>query len=1097
MTADVVTRLAGAALVAMSSLAASAGLRVEDKDGVLSVRDGDRVVVSQVAAYRGEGVDETGSRRSFATLADGTKVWNRWSEARDGRYRLEVAERPDGAVEITLLGTVSPFDAIRTRALALTVPAATFAGNVFRALEGNSRAWRETSGTVDSAFGRKNRTSYRWFAAGGIVFDFNARGPGDYNNNYSSCAVNGLCSFHRNKAGDLVGRSGSTVKGASGGHMGAKCIIRRGAFDLYDRIHFVRTFHYAQHLDKNRLVAFASPKRGAAYEEGDLDFDPARGFGWVKTVRAPTVGHSEGALYSCVSGKGRATYRFSGLADGYYVFTVKAGNFTGLSNAFSIRVNGGELAARLTVKKGTARVLSKAVHVRGGTADVVLDGDWILSAIGVQPLLGEQEDFAIARDFWLSDGYEPSTLFRNEYARVPVDFKVADERYELPVPGTETVGTPREPPAPVEVPDASSPDLRWLPEARIGKLLANDALVDVFADPATVRRYFDERMEGHGDTVAFAGGLHSRHTWSPAVVDAGVDAVRTLAGEAHRRGLKYFDHLDATLMWNIGCGFRQLMERLPEMIRGKDDGLPAYQMCPCNPAFCETFYAYLRRLVEAGVDGFQIDELEFWRHGCTCAACRERFFRETGWKIPANECDRAFNDVRSELRRRWAVWRVRTVTNWFVEFRRRMKDLRPDLVLNMYTTHYGFISSLPGRGGSNDLLDLGRVVNSFGTEVMSRNVMKCARCMPPYRKAMGLPTAISGTPAWAIFYSGNRYGDYFGWALANMHGQSAIVGENPALPDVPDFLRFGERDGNMVRVGATPVAEVAVLFSEQSRDWNERCSNIGELFGIAQELERLHVPYRMVSDRGLADGGLTGCKVLFVGTSNCLSDGEVETIRAFARAGGTVYLSALAGTCDELGIARPAWAFRDVFGFDASFGGEERRGDVAYGKGRFVYTSRQKGDPLWAREVHPPGKGKFDPDPAAEKAFADELRELTKDAAWWRVRAPEKVYATVWRERDGATAIHFLNATGCDLPPGVASDMNAPDPAFPALGDDIVFTVPFGSVRSVTVVSPDFKGARELPFKVNSKGRTTVRLPKDALKAYAIVRIRQKGREEK
>ena len=1083
-------RVTVAALVLCAAGTVSAGLTVEERDGMLSVTDDGRTLVTSIEAFRGEGIPDADFRRSFAELADGTRVWNRWNETRDGRYRLEVAERPDGAIEITLLSQVDPFDKIRMRALDLVVPDGALSGWTFKALEGNSRAWRESSGTVDAQFGRRNRSSYRWFAAGGVTFDFNAMGPGDYINCYRETSIRGQAAFHRTKAGDLVARLGSTIRGASGGLVGAKCVIRKGDFDSYDRIHFVRTFHYAQHLNKSHLVAFASPKRGNAYTEGDVGFDPSRGFGWIEGAHEKSVGHSEGALYSCVRGTGRAIYRFTGLADGYYVFTVKAGNYAGDGNCFSVAVNGADIVRDLTVEKGTARVLSRAVHVCGGVADVVLDGNWVLSALGVQPLLGDQEDFSVSRGFWTSDGYDPSDFYHNGDYRGPFECRTADETYELPVPGTETAGRPHDPPAPVELPDPNAPELGWLANAKVGKLLANDALIGILDDPAVRKRYFDERVEGHGYTVLMGGGMHSRHTRSPRVIERGLESIRFLVEETHRRGLKYFDHLDATLMWNMDLGFRHLMERLPEMIRATDDGLPSYQLCPCNPVFCEKIYAYLRRLVEAGVDGFQIDELEFWRHGCTCAACRARFFRETGWRIPANECDAAFNDPSSELRRRWAIWRIRTVTNWFVEFRRRMKDLRKDLVLNMYTTHYGFASSLPRRGGSSDLLDLGRVVNYFGTEVMSRNIMTCARCMSPYRKAMGLPAAISGTPVWAIFYASHRYGDYFGWALANMHGQSALVGENPKLPDVPDFLRFGEKDGNMVRAGSTPIAEVALLFSEQSRDWSEGSSPIGELFGIAQELERLHVPYAMVSDRQITAKDLDGFKVLFVGSSNCLSDGEIAAIRDFARNGGTVYLSALAGTCNEIGIVRPAWAFGDLFGFRPSFGGDEVKGDVACGRGRMVYTSLQKGNPFFAKEVHPPAKSTFDPDPVAERAFAEELKALTRDAAYWRVKAPDKVYTMLWRERDGATVVHFLNATGCDLPAGTVSGFDAPKSAFPPFDEDIVFTVPFGGVKRVEAFSPEFTGARALPFKVQGSGRTTVRIPKDAFKAYMLVRIR-------
>ena len=61
-------------------------------------------------------------------------------------------------------------------------------------------------------------------------------------------------------------------------------------------------------------------------------------------------------------------------------------------------------------------------------------------------------------------------------------------------------------------------------------------------------------------------------------------------------------------------------------------------------------------LVKAGVDGFQLDEYNFWKHSCACQHCRAEFHRATGCYLPMNELDPSLNNPDSELWRRWVIW---------------------------------------------------------------------------------------------------------------------------------------------------------------------------------------------------------------------------------------------------------------------------------------------------------------------------------------------------------------------------------------------------------------------------------------------------------
>jgi len=790
-------------LTLVATLSASA-FQVVERDGRLSVTDGGRMVLSDIAVERDGASGEVRFARSDR---NGVKVWNRWDETRDGRYRLEVAEHPDGRIEITMSGQVDPYDKVRSRYLRLDVPKGVFDGKAYRALAGNGRKWDEKSGTLDGTYKATTRDVYRWFVVDGCVFDFNPIGAVDYCSSYQDAAIKGQCSFVARKGGGFEIRGGSTCGRSYGGYTGAKLVLRKGTFDDYDTHHLVRDFRYSDHLKASRRLSFGAKKTGPGYVDGQVAWQAEKGFGWeaVPTFAKVVNGAKEGVLYSAVSDSGKAVYRFSGLADGYYVVTVSSGNCLGTANRFGFTVEAGGSdvwqATDLTVAPKTARSLSRAVYATGGEIRLVLDGRWLVSAIALQPVMGDGEDFSVARGFWVSDGYEPCTLFRNvDFAAKPV-FPVADETIDLPEPGKEYAGASKPIPAPVELPDPESPELAWLKKARIGRCLGNNVSMAELEDPATMKKWFDDNVEGHGYNVLFFSGMHSRHTYT-GHLERGIEQTRRQAAEAHRRGMKYFDHHDATLMWNVMGGLRCLMERLPELIRGKADNLPSYQFCPCNETFRRKYYGYLRRLVEAGVDGFQIDEIGFWRHGCVCADCRRKFHEDTGWYIPANECDSAFSDKRNPLARTWFEWRRKAITNWFVELRRRLKDIKPDLVVCMYTTHYGFIMNSVDAGGHADLIDGGRAVNFFGTEVMTQNVMQSARCLPVYRKMYRLLNLAYGCSLWGFYYGSTPENAYFATCLGNMNGELAMPPEVPRKYGQPDAVAFCGSPDNMVRAGA-------------------------------------------------------------------------------------------------------------------------------------------------------------------------------------------------------------------------------------------------------------------------------------------------------
>ena len=157
-----------------------------------------------------------------------------------------------------------------------------------------------------------------------------------------------------------------------------------------------------------------------------------------------------------------------------------------------------------------------------------------------------------------------------------------------------------------------------------------------------------------------------------------------------------------------------------------------------------------------------------------------------------------------------------------------------------------------------DYIDLARTVNFFGMEVMSRCVMKGVRAELPLRRSQNPVMLAYGTPMWDWYYNADWQNDYVAWALSAMTGHSPLLAEVDMGPDVPDYPRFGASPLAMNKRGAHPVAEVALLFSSDSRDWNVRALKMrDDLFGTAQAMEARHIPYEVIGQMSLDEAHLS------------------------------------------------------------------------------------------------------------------------------------------------------------------------------------------------------------------------------------------------
>ena len=1080
------------------------------------------------------------AKSSAATLPNGAHVFNIWSDNRASEFRQEVALAPDGnSVEITFGCFNDADNRSLGKSLEITLPYALFEGADYEGLDTNGRMFSKVAGKFTAATPNGNLTKkpLRFLAVkkGGLrlVFDFMPLGPGDYINCWQQSGIRGIWEVVRDQD-RLVLRQKTSLK-PTGGVFGSKIRILPGVFADYGRLHALREFQYAGGLPAQRQFSFGAQKTGKSYTHADLaPFDAAKGYGWRDaTDIAASIQSPEGAYYSHVAGRDR-TFRIAGLGPGIHLVTVGVGNFNGTPNSFRVLLNGKPMTdAPVSAATREALVLTRAVWIENGTLDLAFEGDFLLSTVATQFLLATAEDFSLRRTFWVSKGYEPMPTFCDADWTPPAPFPCAMHRLHLPVPGQETATPLRMPERLVELPPADAPQTAWRDNANLMGLTAGVSALTEWRDPAVLDRAL-AKLKEDGVCAVMPGGIFSHHTYPARTVERGNQMHAIVNAAAHRHGIKILEHHDATLLWNINAGFRALCERVGELEADRETGLPNWRFCILNPQFQRAYFDYAGTLARLGADGFQVDEASFFARGCLCAECRRRFHAETGWFLPMNELDPRLSDRFSPLYKAWFQWKKINEGNWFVEMRRALKPVNPHLVFSMYSTHWGFIRCLPSNNVSTDLEELARAINFFGTEVMTRNPLASARALVPFRKAFNLFRFSYGAPVWGIFYNNAHEARYFGYALSNMNGQQALLVHTPPPPGASDFQAFNSHPDNMDRRTAREVAEVALLYSRNSRDWNSGVSNIDALFGLAQTLEEMHVPYLIVGENALAPETLRQFKVLSIGSSACLDDRQLDAIFQFVRDGGTLLCSDIAASCNELGIRRPVWPLQQFLGFQlrpraekgipkliASDGrvlplkapaicfapkpltnapcawyaalGDKIRIPVYFerkvGKGRLFYQTTRLTAAMYAMEGGVGGKWGFERDDALADLLHAELGRILADARVWETDAPRKVYATIYNE-PRRTLVHFLNATGADwLKKGEVMTDVIPASVFPPIAKDIRFTLrqPARPVSQVYAVSPDFQGRKPLQWKQEANGAVSAVLPAGLLKVYTIV----------
>lgn len=1084
------------------------------------------------------------------------KVFNRFGDLDGVAYRREVALKDGGKeVEISFQENFPAYHPAcddKGKGYSLRLPFKDFIGWKYTAVTGRVSGTKEVSGVIAANTPDNSNllgTAIRQIALESpdgkqkLVIDCSPEGVNDFYSDYPPNGIMSLWGFQREGDHLLV------VLGYAphfyGGSQTGKVQLYEGTAADYDQRHAHRAYRYFSELEPDRQFVLGATKFGPMYTDaGTKPYTKEAGFGWVNPQNLTVENfRPSGAFYSKVASNSPNTFRMDNLRRGLHLLTVVVPTFQTGTGPLSIAVNSQVIATDVKLKPMQVTAIHAPVWIENGTAEIAFSGKWQIAAIDDQLLQTSAEDFSFRRGFWVStQGPHPSVMFQSpHYAKEPA-YAVNISSYALPEPGKE-MAAPRKA---LQYPTdhaVFAPGTDWRGGAILGSMgQSNNGSFDEFAKPESLARRIGELHDDRIDAVIM-NGLLSRHTY-PAHLKRVEKVIADTVKAGHPFGIKFIDHSDFSELWQCDSGFRVLAESMNQLQQTIDCGLPARGLCPTNPEAQKVFFDYvINHIRNTGIDGIMVDEAVF--HGlnfCGCPYCRQQFTADTGWVLPADETSSELQNKLSPLWRTWQAWRQKAIGDFWYALRQEVKKVKPDFVFIGYTTHYGMYSTYGTLNFGGAMEQLCRTWDFVGTEIMSRNIFASYRSVACFRKMKNMYRNVYDVPVFGLVYSDARDWDvmYFGWALNNMNAQATWEMSGVRCPDdKPNYRKFTVEKGNIDSRTAKPVAEIALLFSNYSRDCDRGASAHVEVMGLSQILTARHIPHEFIFEAGLTPKVLSRYKVLIVGNATALSDANIEAIKKYAENGGIVYLSSLAGYYDDIAMKRDHWlvgqkllagsdygsydygaecfgvkdgstgkivqppakmsymrynlskspALKTVLELVADKQGATVPGLIRHklGQGEVWFSPVAFGAPAAAFEVSSKEKMNFEAQPESEAIAFDVLKRVAGNHFVWEPLAiPDRVLTSLYETGDGKLAVHFLNATKSNYKKGEVVPSTAPQDAFAPLNTEMKFRIKRPGAVKAYAVSPDFEGRQALPLTRDGE-TVTVTVPPNTLRGYMIV----------
>jgi hypothetical protein len=401
----------------------------------------------------------------------------------------------------------------------------------------------------------------------------------------------------------------------------------------------------------------------------------------------------------------------------------------------------------------------------------------------------------------------------------------------------------------------------------------------------------------------------------------GRDYTGTLLDALHRRGVRVLTYVN----WmNI-----DQRERHPDWWQRDSKGEPIYQdgwgvPCPNGPA-----RDYMHRLVEevAGrfdTDGFFFDMFGFNGNGCWCEYCQAAYRQRYGVPLPAGV------DWSSDAWRQFLTFRQDSAIACLRAIRDGAKAVKPNLA---WVTHTRPFYSAWGRGTATLAGEVDDVVQSeinarYGHSRWQGGEMAQIQraAVPAKNRVIILADKLPSTDARAWFYSpmsSTWLQQQVADMVANGAWPSIYTEPGPRGYHVP-YTVTGVREAlGLARqmepylLNSEPVESVALHFSFPSHVYYGRDDfyrYYQSFRGLYKALLENHIPFTVVSDQQILDGGLAPYALCILSNSVCTSDALNSALARYVDGGGSLLASYQTSLCDEVGRPRGDFGLAELLG---------------------------------------------------------------------------------------------------------------------------------------------------------------------------------------
>ncbi len=301
------------------------------------------------------------------------------------------------------------------------------------------------------------------------------------------------------------------------------------------------------------------------------------------------------------------------------------------------------------------------------------------------------------------------------------------------------------------------------------------------------------------------------------------------------------------------------------------------------------------------------------------------------------------------------------------------------------------------------------------------------------------------------------------------------------VPHLFRYFDFFKENDERYYHDARSVGDVAILRGYASMANNNNTAHRATVLG-EQVLIQHRIPFHIIFDRHLED--LSRYKALVLAEQECLSDRDIERIKAFVERGGGLVATGSTGSYDPWRRRRPVNGLGAALGYGTSGVVHGR-----FGKGRYAYVPAII--PSSAAPVRGGVRGAGGEDSFMASGYRDfdppqwllpqntgEILEALRWAAGGpfsaEIKAPPTTVIELTRKSDGTLLmLHLLNY-----------DSKAPVRAL-----DADLAVPGGRrAASVTLLSPDDGGRKSLAFSA-AGGRIRFAVPRLLKYSVAVVQL--------